>query len=845
MSKEPNCQECPLAGAPVIRPSAVNRGANLIVCGEGPGPVEEEVGRYFAGWTGDFLADMLVKYKIPRTALHFTNATMCRPKRSLGRTEWTKALECCKPRLQHELSQIKGKVVLAYGKQALKAFTGRDNIFSWAGAPIGANDDFRKLTVIATLHPSFCAREGGRAYTPSVFIHSNRAWQLACGELEPWVWPRIITEPTQEALEVLEGFYRNHEEVGFDIETQGLDPMVDPCMCLALGAKEVAVCVPWEGYTAGKFGIVPGIDETPTGKKIQKLIIKILEHPEIPKVFQNGQHDILGMEKFGIHIQNYAFDTLYAHALVSPGTRHDLGWMSCVETYAPRWKEEQHSASSEKGAKKFIRRNPTELRTYCAKDAWMTRLDKDLLSRRLQDMNNGMKLLKEVYMEGARIAVKMRRKGFKVDLSAAKVHRVRLQKRRGRAGRAVVAFAKELGFESFNPRSNAQLKALFFGKLGIEPYRVSELSQSPCLDEEALTNIAGEPNVAAALCARALLKFRKTDKIVQVIDKLRQAPAHICHPSWGPGMARTFRWACSGPNLMNVPKPLTRTTKKGKNVVVIPGLRDLFIPHDKEGWIVCADADQLELRIMALLAGDEPLLTAFAEGKDPHTMNAQDLFGVSAEEVTKAMRNMAKMAAYQMNYGGDPNALWQKLIVDFPNITLLQCQRMHHNWFTKHKAIKDYHNYMIRFAREMHFIEAPLTGHRLYFYTRIDTNKIYNYPIQHTAADIINPAVIATEAKIDWEKEAVLAQVHDEIVVCGPDPMRLAKVLKENMTRTIKLNGRTMVFTVGLKIGRNWGELVEIKAKDSVEEKMPAVMKEAQELYERRQLIYKRLLGDK
>jgi DNA polymerase-1 len=381
-----------------------------------------------------------------------------------------------------------------------------------------------------------------------------------------------------------------------------------------------------------------------------------------------------------------------------------------------------------------------------------------------------------------------------------------------------------------------------FGKLGVSPWKTSKASGKPSLDEEVLTDLVTDGNNKVSMLARLILRFRKSDKIIAVIDNLRGQKNQIAHPSWGPGMARTFRWACSSPNLMNVPKPVTRRTKTGRNVVVVPGLRDLFVDHNPDGWIVCADADQLELRIMALLAGDKPLLNTFANGEDPHAMNASALFGVDPKSVSGNERTLAKVAVYQMNYGGEPENMWAKLVIDFPALTIQQCQIFHKRWFQVHPAIKAYHNYMIRYARELHHIEAPLSGHRLYFYNKVNLNQVYNYPIQHTAADIINPAMIDVEKCINWDTEAVLAQVHDEIVLGGKDPVRLAHILKKGMTRTVTLNGNTMVFSCSIKLGRNWGEMTEIKANEDLDKMLPKAIEEANRRYDKRQEQYNKLL---
>jgi DNA polymerase-1 len=282
-------------------------------------------------------------------------------------------------------------------------------------------------------------------------------------------------------------------------------------------------------------------------------------------------------------------------------------------------------------------------------------------------------------------------------------------------------------------------------------------------------------------------------------------------------------------NLQNLPKPVTEKIKSGPNKgqfrVVAPGLRDCYKSHVKGGWIVCADYDQLELRIIALLAGDKPLIDLFNAGKDPHAANAADLFGVPVEEVIKQQRQMAKVAVYQVCYGGTPEELWKAIIVEFPKFDLGSAFRMHKMWFKKHPAISAWHERQLKSARDNQYIEAPLSGHRLPFYSRVKSTEVYNYPVQHTAADIINPTIVPLSNALDWRTEALVAQVHDELVTSGKNPILLAQKMKEHMTRQITLNGHTLTFTVGIKFGPNWGDVVEVSQKNGLEKGMREVMR--------------------
>lgn len=64
-----------------------------------------------------------------------------------------------------------------------------------------------------------------------------------------------------------------------------------------------------------------------------------------------------------------------------------------------------------------------------------------------------------------------------------------------------------------------------------------------------------------------------------------------------------------------------------------------------------ADYSQIELRLLAHIAGDKKMQQAFRDGTDIHTITAAQVFGVPEEEVTKTMRSSAKAVNFGIVYG--------------------------------------------------------------------------------------------------------------------------------------------------------------------------------------------------
>jgi DNA polymerase-1 len=367
-------------------------------------------------------------------------------------------------------------------------------------------------------------------------------------------------------------------------------------------------------------------------------------------------------------------------------------------------------------------------------------------------------------------------------------------------------FSKKL----FNPNSNKDLHWLFFGKLKVEANQWSPTG-APSLNDNALVPLVVHHRPLVQIAARALLRYRRWKTLLrQHVERLPLDQKNVVHPTWKIYGAITGRWASTSPNVMNIPKPRYGKTKTGKKTLVAPGLRDLYIPHKKGNIMVEADYSQLELRIIALLAGDQILLDAYAKGQDVHSINARTLFCIpEGEEVSSTERRLAKGFVYGANYGGQAPTIWEALSVDFPNIQLNQVVRMLNAWNTTHFKIVQWQKTILKKAYKEDFVEAPLSGRRRYFHGGVKPTEVFNFPIQATAADLLNRAILKLRPLLDWPNEGIIFQCHDALICDGPNKKRLAKLLKDCMEQEITVGGRTMKFNVDIKSGPSWGEMEE------------------------------------
>lgn len=807
------CDQCPLNGRKPVWPKT-NRKAKLVVLGESPGFNEELQGAPFVGKSGQLLDAACTKLHIPRAYLHVTNALLCRPPKNLSAKEFSIALACCRPRVRRELTRVGTRTIFALGKRALQSVTKYSKIFDWFGAPLSgakfAADGRTKLKkkeraavsfspwqVLATLHPAFCLREP--QWTPVFQIHFDRVWDLAHGRLPEWEWPEILTEPGPQMREVLKTWLAERPLLAADVETSGLDPITDSLLDVGFATDQVAVSAPW--YR---------LDER--DKELLRQIIRTC-----PQVGQNYSHDITSyVSQAGLGVNETVFrfagDTLAAHSIVAPRLKHKLGIQMAIEYHAPSWKSEFRNTGDDAGTNRYVQADPKERAIYNARDCVSTYLlDRRYQQTRLGQTYRGHELYKE-QMALYRIAVQMRIAGIRVDTANLERHKRALKIRRGRARAPLERFVKRLGIADFRPKSAPQIREIM-AKLGVAPKAWSEKTGDASWNAKALLDVATDRgNPDAAKFASGLLRFRRFDKLLTTYvtgmetheDSISSdAGILTANASWNPSGAKTGRWASRSPNLMNIPKPRIEKGKRGAIRVVTPGLRDLFCARAGL-WLVSADYSQLESRILALVSGDPNLSKWHNENTDVHTRLAAELFQKPEIEISEPEREISKRARYGIHYGGSAKTIWRALVVEFPMLTLRDVQRIIEVFYKLHPGILSYQQDLLKKARLDGFVEAPISGRRYYFYGMVEPTKVFNLPIQMSAADIINPAARRLFALLT-EDERILLQVHDDLTCEGPDPVSLATKMAAEMTRPVSVRENTVVFMVDFKVGQNWG----------------------------------------
>ena len=568
----------------------------------------------------------------------------------------------------------------------------------------------------------------------------------------------------------------------FDTETTSLD--ANDCELVGLSFS----IQPGEGWY-----IPLSIDQTGCQNTLNEFKC-VLENPQIGKIGQNLKYDILVLNWYGIHVQGELFDTMLAHYLIDPDSRHNMDLLA--ENYLQYSPVSITSLIGQKGKNQGSMRdiNVELVKEYAAEDADITLQLKNTFEPILKSAN-AWKLAVEIENPLVYVLADIEREGVKIDQNAL----VEISKILETDLRQLEKSIYEKAGVKFNIASPKQLGEVLFDKLMLDPQAKKTKTGQYQTGEEVLSRLANKSDIVAdILDFRQLQKLKSTyvDALPQMINK----KTGRIHTSYNQAVAATGRLSSNNPNLQNIPV----RTERGKEV------RKAFIPRDKDHVLLSADYSQIELRIIAEISKDENMMEAFVQGHDIHTATAAKVYGISLEEVSSTQRRNAKAVNFGIIYGQSAFGLSQNL-----GIPRKEAGEIIENYFNTYPGIKKYMNDTMNFARENGYVET-IMGRRRYLRDINSANQTVrgfaernaiNAPIQGSAADMIKIAMIRIHQDIIDQKlnSKMTMQVHDELVFDVPkaEIEMMKKIIEDRMKNAIDMK---VPILVEVGEGSNWLE---------------------------------------
>ena len=345
----------------------------------------------------------------------------------------------------------------------------------------------------------------------------------------------------------------------------------------------------------------------------------------------------------------------------------------------------------------------------------------------------------------------------------------------------------------FNINSPKQLGVLLFDKLHLPHGKKTKTGWST--NAEVLEKLRYDyPIVDSILRYRQYAKLRSTyvDGLLKVID-----PDGRVRTSFQMTVTATGRLSSTEPNLQNIP---TRTELGSR-------LRAMFTAAP--GCVlVDADYSQIELRLLADMAGDTEMRDAFLSGADFHTVTAAKVFHLPPEQVTPELRRRAKAVNFGVVYGISAFSLAQDI-----GVTVQEAKDYMERYFATYTGVRQYMTDVVARAERDGFVETPMHRRRALPELKSSNHNLrefgkrvaLNMPVQGAAADIIKIAMVRVHSRLMEEhlQARLLMQVHDELIVECPIPERerVERLLTEEMSRAAELS---LPLIAEAHSGQNW-----------------------------------------
>jgi DNA polymerase-1 len=355
-----------------------------------------------------------------------------------------------------------------------------------------------------------------------------------------------------------------------------------------------------------------------------------------------------------------------------------------------------------------------------------------------------------------------------------------------------------LADQEFNIASPSQLADILFVKMELPKQYIKKGKTGYSTAASELDKLRDvHPIINLITRFREVTKLKNT--YIDSLPKLVDTKSRL-HTTFNLTIAQTGRLSSTDPNLQNIPV----RTDLGRRI------RTAFVAAEGKK-LVSADYSQFELRLAAVLSGDQSMIDAFNRGADIHTLTAAQVYNRSPEDVTKQMRRAAKVINFGVLYGMSPHGLSIAT-----GMTREQAQKFIDEYFKVRGPLLAYLDGLKEQARKDGYV-ATIFGRRRPMPDIQSTNFVVrqaaeraamNMPIQGTEADLMKLAMIKVEKLLREQHNEcnMLLQIHDSILIECPTEVaeNMAEILKNTMENIHKLPVRLDVDTT---IGDNWGEL--------------------------------------
>ncbi len=490
--------------------------------------------------------------------------------------------------------------------------------------------------------------------------------------------------------------------------------------------------------------------------------------------------NIVLAKKRGINIKNSDFDMMILYYLLDNTTKDDISLKMSDESISVYYYEDilKNKVSKEDFEVGIVKK---------AKFIWDKR--DELLERiKASEMQS---LYNDVEMPLLSVLADMELTGIRVDRSILLDMQSALKEKIDTLESKIY----ELTGEQFNIASPKQLGEVLFEHMGI-PY-TGKKGKNYSTDISVLEKLVDEyPIVKYILEYRTMAKLYNT--YVEPLEAYIEEDGKI-HTIYKQTLTRTGRLSSVEPNLQNIPA----REEEGKLI------KKAFI-SEENCVLLSADYSQIELRILASIAGDEVMIDAFKNDVDIHRRVAADIHGIPVEEVTKYQRSTAKAVIFGIVYGISGFGLGENL-----NISAKDAKQFIEKYYEMYPRVREYMDNIKADAYEKGYVRTLYNRIRYIdelkspvYMVRSGGERIaLNTPIQGTGADIIKIAMVNLYKELVNKnmKSKLILQVHDEVIlnVYEDELEEVKEIVRRNMESAADLK---VPLKVEIETGKDWYE---------------------------------------
>lgn len=674
--------------------------------------------------------------------VYYTNAIKCACPR--GTKYKVGDIKKCKQHLDKEIAAVQPTYVLVLGAQALKA-TVDGSITELNGVMVEKDG----IKYMPSYSPGIVYRDPGKA--PFVEKAMNNFKAMMEGSLEglPELDIRLITN----MRELKRAFHHlkdnNYLYLSYDIETTGLVRFEDEVNLFGFGNDQVQYIIPLEARYSPLRGA------RLAQRKLIRTCVNWLNRNAKALVAGNGKFDDLFLKyRFGVK-PNITFDVVLASHILNENTPNGVKENAVLECNAPEWDVDKDL----KTGKYKTREKYQEYLTYLGYDIYYEYKLYRVFHKKLKQDRALMKLFYHLYMPGIISYETVEEHGVFIYPQQFKKVRKHLESEREAIEKQLLKLAKH----EVNWNSPAQIQKLLYEELKLPVIETTE-SGSPSTSETTL------------------MQLRDKHPIVELILKYRGVNIQISHfidgwinRMWGRRLFPNFklhgtvtgRTSCTDPNLQQVPRdPIIR------NLVGAP-----------EDWsVVEIDYSQAELRIAAIMSGDETMKRIYQTGGDIHTHTYEMITGEKVSDdkyIKKEQRKKAKAVNFGFVYGMG----WRKFKIYARDnygvdLTDKEAEQWRERFFQAYHSLPKWHSKQRRIVQSMGQVRSPIGRLRRLpdIYSTDKSKKAeaerqsINSPVQGFGSDltILGMSEIMGNAQyydpdyvLDKDKFFVIGTVHD------------------------------------------------------------------------------------